>query len=138
MTRSIEKEVELLLKRQSVGSEKTPENELSLVERLEEELKKKKQEAKKALKEKKEAKAKKLGMEILKEYEVSNLEELKKVLLPSNVERNAKLDPVLVSEISSWIKKLDLWETDMHSNKINYKEFYPTVNELFKKIIKVK
>jgi hypothetical protein len=138
MTRSIEKEVELLLKRQSVGSEKTPENELSLVERLEEELKKKKQEAKKALKEKKEAKAKKLGMEILKEYEVSNLEELKKVLLPSNVESNAKLDPVLVSEISSWIKKLDLWETDMHSNKINYKEFYPTVNELFKKIIKVK
>ncbi|RBP57165.1 hypothetical protein DES36_1328 [Alkalibaculum bacchi] len=138
MTRSIEKEVELLLKRQSVGSEKTPENELSLVERLEEELKKKKQEAKKALKEKKEAEAKKLGMEILKEYEVSNLEELKKVLLPSNVESNSELDPALVSEISSWIKKLDLWETDMHSNKINYKEFYPTVNELFKKIIKVK
>lgn len=148
MARSIEKEVELLLKRQSKEMEKTPENELSLVERLEEELKKKKEEAKKALKEKEEAKAKKLGLEILKHYEVSDLDELKNAIISSEFifeeddnttvycDPKAELDSSAINEIVSWIPRLDAWEQDNWENRIEYKEFYPIANRLFKEIIK--
>lgn len=148
MARTIEKEVELLLKRQSKEMDKTPENELSLVERLEEELKKKKEEAKKALKEKEEAKAKKLGLEILKHYEVSDLDELKNAIISSEFifeeddnttvyyDPKAELDPSVINEIVSWIPRLDAWEQDNWENRIEYKEFYPIANRLFKEIIK--
>lgn len=140
MARSIEKEVELLLKRQSKEMEKTPENELSLVERLEEELKKKKEEAKKALKEKEEATAKKLGMAVLKKYDVSNLEELE-LAISSEVVSNETvsfkniIEPSLVNEISQWIDRLNAWEHSKWDNKIDYNEFYPTANRIFKDLL---
>lgn len=137
MSRSIEKEVELLLKRQSRDIEKTPENELSLVERLEQELKKKKEEAKKALKEKEEAQAKKIGMEILKKYEVTNIEELESIIgSNNNSSSNILLDSSVVEELKSWVSKLNAWEeNNWGGNQIDYKEFYPSANRLFKSII---
>lgn len=133
MSRSIEKEVELLLKRQSRDTEKTPENELSLVERLETELKKKKEEAKKALKEKEEAQAKKIGMEVLKKYEVTSLEELESVIDSNS--SNILLDSSLNEELTSWISKLNAWEENNWRNQIDYKDFYPIANRLFKSIL---
>ncbi len=136
MSRSIEKEVELLLKRQSRDTEKTPENELSLVERLETELKKKKEEAKKALKEKEEARAKKIGMEILKKYEVTSLEELESVIESNNnSSSNTLLDSSLNEELTIWISKLNAWEENNWRNQIDYKDFYPIANRLFKSIL---
>ncbi len=136
MSRSIEKEVELLLKRQSRDTEKTPENELSLVERLETELKKKKEEAKKALKEKEEAQAKKIGMEILKKYEVTSLEELESVIESNNnSSSNTLLDSSLNEELTIWISKLNAWEENNWRNQIDYKDFYPIANRLFKSIL---
>ena len=136
MSRSIEKEVELLLKRQSRDTEKTPENELSLVERLETELEKKKEEAKKALKEKEEAQAKKIGMEILKKYEVTSLEELESVIESNNnSSSNTLLDSSLNEELTIWISKLNAWEENNWRNQIDYKDFYPIANRLFKSIL---
>lgn len=140
MARTIEKEVELLLKRQSKEMEKTPENELSLVERLEEELKKKKEEAKKALQEKEEAAAKKLGLAVLKKYDVSNLEELEAAISSEIVSNEIVsfeniLDPILINEISQWIDRLNAWEHSKWDNKIDYNEFYPTANRILKDLL---
>lgn len=140
MARSLEKEVELLLKRQTKNIEKTPENELSLVEKLEAELKIKKEEALKALKEKEEAKAKKLGLAVLKKYDVSNLEELE-LAISSEVFDNEHVsfenifDSSLINEISQWINRLNAWEHSKWENKIDYNEFYPTANRIFKNVL---
>lgn len=139
MARTIEKEVELLLKRQSKEVGKNPEDTLSLVAKLKAQLDKEAEKAKYILKEKEEAQAKNLGFTILKKYEVSNLEELESIITSSVIKNSPAIenfiDPNLINELTKWVDKLNAWEHSKWDNKIDYNEFYPTANRIFKNIL---
>lgn len=79
MKKTITDELDLLIKRQNKGEEKTIENELSLVEKLEAELKERKKEAKLKMKEEEDKKILEIARAIMKENDFKTPEELSKL-----------------------------------------------------------
>lgn len=101
--KTITDELDLLIKRQSIGEEKTAENELSLVEKLEAELKERKKEARQKLKEEEDKKILKAARSIMKQKELKTPEELTDLLAGTSTgtsltaEQGEALKPLLQS-----------------------------------------
>lgn len=101
--KTITDELDLLIKRQSKGEEKTAENELSLVEKLEAELKERKKEARQKMKEEEDKQILKIARSIMKQKELKNPEELTDLLAGKSTgtsltaEQEEALKPLLQS-----------------------------------------
>lgn len=101
--KTITDELDLLIKRQSKGEEKTAENELSLVEKLEAELKERKKEARQKMKEEEDKQILKIARFIMKQKELKNPEELTDLLAGKSTgtsltaEQEEALKPLLQS-----------------------------------------
>ena len=101
--KTITDELDLLIKRQSKGEEKTAENELSLVEKLEAELKERKKEARQKMKEEEDKQILKIARSIMKKKELKNPEELTDLLAGKSTgtsltaEQEEALKPLLQS-----------------------------------------
>lgn len=101
--KTITDELDLLIKRQSKGEEKTAENELSLVEKLEVELKERKKEARQKMKEEEDKQILKIARSIMKQKELKNPEELTDLLAGKSTgtsltaEQEEALKPLLQS-----------------------------------------
>lgn len=72
-----------------LSKQKSAEEELSLVEKLQEDLKKRKVEARRKLKEEKEQQAVILGKELLQTYKTTDLQELKSAIIEEFMEENS-------------------------------------------------
>lgn len=101
--KTITDELDLLIKRQSKGEEKTAENELSLVEKLEAELKERKKEARQKMKEEEDKQILKIARSIMTQKELKNPEELTDLLAGKSTgtsltaEQEEALKPLLQS-----------------------------------------
>lgn len=101
--KTITDELDLLIKRQSKGEEKTAENELSLVEKLEAELKERKKEARQKMKEEEDKQILKIARSIMKQKELKTPEELTDLLAGKSTgtsltaEQEEALKPLLQS-----------------------------------------
>ena len=101
--KTITDELDLLIKRQSKGEEKTAENELSLMEKLEAELKERKKEARQKMKEEEDKQILKIARSIMKQKELKNPEELTELLAGKSTgttltaEQGEALKPLLQS-----------------------------------------
>lgn len=84
--KTITDELDLFIKRQTKGEEKTAKNELSLVEKLEAELKERKKEAKLKMKEEEDSQILKIARSIMKENKLETPEELSTFVVGKNTE----------------------------------------------------
>lgn len=88
--KTVSKELDLLIKRQTKGEEKTLKNELTLVEKLEAELKKRKKEAKQKLKGEEEKKIIQFGRSLMEEHGLEEPEQLHELVIGKQEETNSK------------------------------------------------
>ena len=84
--KTITDELDLFIKRQTKGEEKTAKNELSLVKKLEAELKERKKEAKLKMKEEEDSQILKIARSIMKENKLETPEELSTFVVGKNTE----------------------------------------------------
>ena len=97
MKKTITNELDLLIRRQSKGKKKTVANELSIVEKLEEELKERKRESKRKMKEEEDKQTLKNARLLMKKLDIKNPQELESLTLHPALtqEQQEALNPLL-------------------------------------------